>query len=126
MLDDFSTALGITAAVNALGLKGSKKKKSRKLDEDYFPDMTAIPLEDVPKVASAIRQATSNRRIITKLLERILLSEDPVVQRALMRLHGFSLMSSLLHEYPSDNEIIVAVSRFPARLYRVWTLADPH
>lgn len=104
-------ALGITEAVDALGLKGSKKKKSRKLDEDYFPDLTAIPLPDVPKVSSALRQASSNRRIISKLLERILLTEDVAVQRALLRLHGFSLMSTLLHEYPEDTEINVSVSR---------------
>lgn len=104
------TALGITEAVEALGLKGSKKKKSRKLDEDYFPELTPIALPDVPKVSSALRQAASNRRIISKLLERILLTEDLSVQRALLRLHGFSLMSTLLHEYPDDSEIITSVS----------------
>jgi hypothetical protein len=91
-------------------LKGSKKKKSRKLDEDYFPELTPIQLPDVPKVSSALRQASSNRRIISKLLERILLTEELAVQRALLRLHGFSLMSTLLHEYPDDAEIMIQVS----------------
>lgn len=76
------------------------------------PVLTAIKLEDVPKVSSAIRQATSNRRILTKLLERILLTEEPIVQRQIMRLHGFSLMSGVLHEYPDDKEIITQVG-FP-------------
>lgn len=107
---DTLLALGITEAVEALGLKGSKKKKSRKLDEDYFPELTPIELPDVPKVSSALRQASSNRRIISKLLERILLTEEVAVQRALLRLHGFSLMSTLLHEYPDDEEIMISVS----------------
>lgn len=95
--------------MDALGLKGSKKKKSRKLDEDYFPELTPIPLPDVPKVSSALRQAASNRRIISKLLERILLTEEVNVQRALLRLHGFSLMSTILREHPEDTEISISV-----------------
>lgn len=35
-------ALGITDEVEALGLKGSKKKKGRKLDEDYMVRIRAI------------------------------------------------------------------------------------
>jgi hypothetical protein len=33
---DFFVALGITDEVEKLGLKGNKKKKSRKLDEDFM------------------------------------------------------------------------------------------
>ena len=35
-------ALGITDEVEALGLKGSKKKKGRKLDEDYMVSIRTI------------------------------------------------------------------------------------
>lgn len=31
-----ATALGITEEVEALGLRGTKKKKSKKLDEDFL------------------------------------------------------------------------------------------
>ena len=38
------TALGITDEVEKLGLKGNKKKKSKKLDEDYMvPFHSLIP-----------------------------------------------------------------------------------
>lgn len=110
MDDLFLDALGITDEVEAMQLKGSKKKKGRKLDEDFNPTMTQIAIDDVPKVSSAIRQATGNKRIISKLLARILLTEDTVVQRQIMRLHGFSMMSTVLHESGDDNEIVIAVS----------------
>jgi hypothetical protein len=36
LLRAFVTALGIADEVDRLGLKGSKKKKSKKLDEDWM------------------------------------------------------------------------------------------
>jgi len=63
-------ALGISDEVEKLGLKGSKKKKSRKLDEDYAPILKPLQEKDVPKVIQAIRQ-TSSRKVLLKLLTRI-------------------------------------------------------
>jgi hypothetical protein len=37
------SALGITDEVEMLGLKGSKKKKSKKLDEDYMVRNILLP-----------------------------------------------------------------------------------
>ena len=53
-----------------LGLKGSKRKKSKKLDEDYAPILKPLQDKDVPKVIQAIRQ-TSSRKVLFKLLTRI-------------------------------------------------------
>ncbi|KAG0146074.1 hypothetical protein CROQUDRAFT_44884 [Cronartium quercuum f. sp. fusiforme G11] len=99
-------ALGISADVEALALKGSKTKRGKKMDVDYMPIMRAIPLKDVPKVASAIRQSISNKRILSKLLRRISITDEPAVQKQLMRLHGFSMMSMVLNEYLEDQEIV--------------------
>ena len=63
-------ALGITDEVEKLGLKGSKRKKSKKLDEDYAPILKPLQDKDVPKVIQAIRQ-TSSRKVLLKLLTRI-------------------------------------------------------
>ena len=81
-------ALGISEEVEQLGLKGSKKKKSKKLDEDYlvrsdhfigyaffltlFNQPTLKPLveKDVPKVVQAMRQ-TQSRKVLLKLLTRV-------------------------------------------------------
>jgi Holliday junction resolvasome RuvABC ATP-dependent DNA helicase subunit len=57
-----------------------------------------------------MRQASSTPRILTKLLERIRLTEDVAVQRQLMRMHGFSMMSMLLNEYKGDDGVVKVVS----------------
>jgi hypothetical protein len=38
------------------------------------------------------------------------MTEDAKVQMQIMRLHGFSAMSGIMYEYPSDNEILLSVS----------------
>ncbi len=84
-------ALGITDEVEMYGLKGSKKKKGKKLDEDFIvryptglyvmtvgltswrslqPDLKPIILKEVPKVISAMRQ-TQSKKVLVKLLMRI-------------------------------------------------------
>jgi histone-lysine N-methyltransferase SETD2 len=119
MDDLYLDALGITDDVENFGMKGSKKRKGRKLDIDFIvrsaslssvtswsdpaqPVLRPIELSEAPRVASAIRQATSIQRILTKLLQRVQLTTDAVVQRQLMRLHGISLMASVLAEYETD------------------------
>lgn len=82
-----SLALGIYDEVERLGLKGSKKKKGKKLDEDFVvcrapvstdycvsrvfqPDLKPLILKDVPKVVQAMRQ-TQSRKVLFKILTRI-------------------------------------------------------
>ncbi|GAA5888479.1 hypothetical protein JCM6882_008636 [Rhodosporidiobolus microsporus] len=107
MDDLYIDALGISEEVEALGLKGSKKKKGRKLDEDFVPTLHPIQLEEVPRVSAAMRQAIQTRRILEKLLQRVNMTTDEEVQRNLLRLHGLNLMNNVLREYPKDNEIII-------------------
>ncbi|GAA6060898.1 hypothetical protein JCM10212_000181 [Sporobolomyces blumeae] len=107
MDDLYIDALGIAEEVEALGLKGSKRKKGKKLDEDFTPTLHPIQFDEVPKVSSAIRQALQTRRILEKLLQRVQMTEDEEVQRQLLRLHGLSLMSNILKEYPKDSEVII-------------------
>lgn len=83
-------ALGIADEVDRLGLKGSKKKRSKKLDEDWMvliadnscsyasaeariflqPILKPLALKEVPKVIQAMRQ-TQSRKVLVKLLTRI-------------------------------------------------------
>ncbi|GAA6037687.1 hypothetical protein JCM8097_002285 [Rhodosporidiobolus ruineniae] len=107
MDDLYIDALGITEEVEALGLKGSKKKKGKKLDEDFVPTLYPIQLDEVPKVMAAMRQALQTRRILEKLLTRVQLTDDDEVQRNLLRLHGLNLMHNILREYPKDVEVVV-------------------
>lgn len=79
-------ALGITDEVEKLGLKGNKRKKGRKLDEDYMVCLVNVPFflllivfqpelkplleKDIPKLVQAIRQ-TQSKKVLFKLLTRI-------------------------------------------------------
>lgn len=65
-------ALGIANQVEALGLRGTKKKNGKKLDIDFDPIMEPIKDEEVAKVAAAIKQAVSIKRILVRLLQRVI------------------------------------------------------
>lgn len=71
----YISALGITDEVEKFGLKGNKKRKSKKLDEDYAPVLKPLQDKDVPKVIQAIRQ-TSSRKVLLKLLTRIKVNDQ--------------------------------------------------
>lgn len=99
MDDLYIDALGIADDVEALGLKGTKKKKGRKLDEDFVvgsfdcmvhlastdrvsfllqPILKPMGEPEVPKVVAAIRQCTNNRGMLCKLLDRVKVSDIPI------------------------------------------------
>ncbi|KAI9508050.1 hypothetical protein F5148DRAFT_1303778, partial [Russula earlei] len=106
MDDLYLDALGIAEEVDRLGLKGSKKKKSKKLDEDWMPILKPLALKEVPKVIQAMRQ-TQSRKVLVKLLTRIRMSEDQSALRQMMRLRGFSLMTNIMDDYEKDLEILM-------------------
>ncbi|KAL4077501.1 hypothetical protein J3A83DRAFT_4356538 [Scleroderma citrinum] len=107
MDDLYLDALGITDEVEKLGLKGSKKKKSKKLDEDYLPEVKPLAEKDVPKVVQAMRQ-TQSKKVLLKLLTRIRLTDNEAAMRQIMRLRGFSLMNNILSDYAKDIDISIA------------------
>jgi len=104
MDDLYLDALGITDEVEALGLKGSKKRKGKKLDEDFIPDLKPLQIKDVPKVVQAMRQ-TQSRKVLLKLLTRVKITEDLPALRQLMRLRAFSAMTNILNDYAQDVEV---------------------
>ncbi|KAI0339087.1 SET domain-containing protein [Trametopsis cervina] len=104
MDDLYLDALGITDEVEALGLKGNKKKKGKKLDEDFVPELKPLQIKDVPKLVQAMRQ-TQSRKVLLKLLTRIKLTEDLPALRQIMRLRAFSAMKNILEDYIKDAEI---------------------
>ncbi|KIJ61209.1 hypothetical protein HYDPIDRAFT_177115 [Hydnomerulius pinastri MD-312] len=99
-------ALGITDEVMTHGLKGSKKKKGKKLDEDYMPDLKPLVEKDVPKVVQAIRQ-TQSKKILSKLLTRMKITENEAALRQILRLRGFSLMTNILEDHTKDVEVTI-------------------
>ncbi|TFY70770.1 hypothetical protein EVG20_g2227 [Dentipellis fragilis] len=116
MDDLYLDALGISDEVDRLGLKGNKKKRGKKLDEDYVPILKPLVEKDIPKVIQAMRQ-TQSRKVLFKLLTRIKISEDESALRQLMRLRGFSLMTNVMDDYGDDNEIrllaVECMARWP-------------
>ncbi|KAG1732683.1 uncharacterized protein EDB91DRAFT_1302092 [Suillus paluster] len=116
MDDLYLDALGITDEVEKLGLKGSKKKKGRKLDEDYMPELKPLLEKDIPKLVQAIRQ-TQSKKVLFKLLTRIKITEDQAALRQIMRLRGFSLMHNILEDHLKDVDITIgaleAMVRWP-------------
>ncbi|ORX40448.1 hypothetical protein BD324DRAFT_658455 [Kockovaella imperatae] len=108
-IDDlFLDALGISDEVEELGLKGSKKKKSRQLDEDWTPTLKPIASEqEVQKVAAAIRQSAENPKMMARLLERVNMTEEPLIHRQLMRMHGFGLMNMALTQLAEEREVVL-------------------
>ncbi|KAG6866333.1 hypothetical protein C0991_005800 [Blastosporella zonata] len=106
MDDLYLDALGITDEADLIELKGTKKKKGKKIDDpDFMPTMKAIVEKDIPKVVQAIRQ-TQSRKVLLKLLTRIKLTEDQAALRSIMRLRGYSLMTNVLDDHRSDVELI--------------------
>ncbi|KAL9931781.1 hypothetical protein V8E36_009331 [Tilletia maclaganii] len=115
--DIFIEALGIEDEVNALDAKGRKGKKAKHLDEDYTPVMRPIKPDEAGTVVSAIKQATSNRRVLEKLLSRVIMTEDVNVHKTMVRLHGFVLLSGVMDEWRDEAEVVLQVlqclARFP-------------
>ncbi|PWN26184.1 hypothetical protein BDZ90DRAFT_267210 [Jaminaea rosea] len=109
-------ALGIVDEVEHLQARGSRKQKSRTLDEDFNPTLRPMEEDEVSTVATAIRQAaSSNRSVLSKLLARIDMTDDVAVQKRFVRLHGFVLMSGVLTEWRDDREIVLLCIRILAK-----------
>ncbi|KAH8831290.1 histone-lysine N-methyltransferase [Flagelloscypha sp. PMI_526] len=90
-------------------LKGSKKKKGKKIDDpDFMPDVKALEINDVPKVLTAIRTSGS-KKIISKLLTRIKLCVDEPTLFSVLRLRGFSVMYNLLAQNKDDMGLLSLV-----------------
>jgi len=64
--------------------------------------------KEVPKVVQAIRQ-TPSRKVLSKLLARIKMTDDQAALRQIMRLRGYSLMTNVLEDYSSDLEMLTLV-----------------
>ncbi|KAF9264474.1 hypothetical protein L218DRAFT_862694 [Marasmius fiardii PR-910] len=106
MDDLYLDALGITDEDELMEMKGTKKKKGKKIDDpDFMPQMKTIVEKEVPKVVQALRQVQS-KKVLYKLLTRIKITEDEPALRQIMRLRGFSIMKNILDDHAEDTDII--------------------
>ena len=107
MDDLYIDALGIADEVARIRATLPRGKRSKVLDEDYNPTLRPMDVSEAARVATAMRQAYSNRNILHKLLTRVTLTDEVEVHKNLVKLHGFVVMSDILHEWARDPEIIV-------------------
>ncbi|KAF4588782.1 histone methyltransferase set2 [Pleurotus pulmonarius] len=106
MDDLYLDALGITDEADLMELKGTKKKKGKKIDDpDFMPTLHPLVKKDVPKVMQAIRQ-TQSRKVLLKLLTRVKITDDPRPLNQIMRLRGFTVMKNIMDDYAKDTEMI--------------------
>ncbi|KAF6750904.1 histone-lysine N-methyltransferase [Ephemerocybe angulata] len=109
MDDLYLDALGITDEDDVAALKGTKKKKGKKIDDlDFMPRAKTIVESEVPKVVQAIRQTTS-KKVLLNILTRVKITEDQAALRQIMRLRGYSVMKNLLDDYSDDLELVQMV-----------------
>ncbi|KAF7326676.1 Histone methyltransferase [Mycena venus] len=103
--DLYLDALGITDENERMALKGTKKKKGKKLDDaDFLPELRPITVKELPKIMQALRQ-TQAREVVVKLLTRFRLTNDESTMREMLRLRCMSLMKNVLDDNASDLEI---------------------
>ncbi|EPQ30936.1 uncharacterized protein PFL1_01834 [Pseudozyma flocculosa PF-1] len=115
--DLFIQALGIEDQVEQMEARGTKKRKSKELDKDFVPILRPVKEDEVFKVMTGIRQANANQQILQKLLTRVEMTEDPSVQKRLVKLHGFDAMYGVLVDWHDDRNIIMlalsSLARWP-------------
>ncbi|WFD43635.1 [histone H3]-lysine(4) N-trimethyltransferase [Malassezia psittaci] len=106
MSDLYIDALGIGEEVAQLRATLPRGKRSKILDEDFRPTLHAMKEEESARVITAVRQATSSRHILEKLLQRIVMTDDISVHKACVKLHGFVILAGVLDEWADDMEIV--------------------
>ncbi|KAJ6463484.1 histone methyltransferase [Mycena sanguinolenta] len=118
--DLYLDALGITDENERMALKGTKKKKGKKLDDaDFLPELRPITVKELPKIMQALRQ-TQSREVMVKLLTRFrLTTKEESTMREMLRLRCMSLMKNILDDNASDLEIFGLV----LESIRPWPLA---
>uniref|UniRef100_V5E6W1 [histone H3]-lysine(36) N-trimethyltransferase n=2 Tax=Kalmanozyma brasiliensis (strain GHG001) TaxID=1365824 RepID=V5E6W1_KALBG len=115
MDDLFLDALGISDEVEQTEAKGSRRKRGKRLDLDFIPQMRPIKEHEATRVMTAARQAGPKREILEKLLRRMEMTTDVNVQKSLVKLHGFILMQFLLEQWWNDRDIVLLIINVLAR-----------
>ncbi|WFD27620.1 [histone H3]-lysine(4) N-trimethyltransferase [Malassezia nana] len=107
MDDRFIAALGIAEQVAELRASLPRGKRHKILDEDFHPTLHAITAtDDCARVMTAVRDATTNRKMVHMLLTRIQLTDAVPVLKTLVKLHGFVVMTGVLEEWADDAELV--------------------
>lgn len=115
MSDLYIDALGIADEVRQLRATLPRGKRSKVLDEDFHPTLHPMHEDESARVITAVRQATSSRHILEKLLQRIAMTDDVGVHKACVKLHGFVILAGVLDEWADDVEVVTLALRCLAK-----------
>lgn len=109
MDERFVAALGIADQVAALRASLPRGRRSKILDEDFHPVLHAVAEDDCARVMTAVRDATSNRKMLTMLLTRVQMTTDVSVNKTLVKMHGFVVLAGVMAEWADDDEVVAQV-----------------
>lgn len=90
--------------------KKRRKRKDEEADEDYVDSLQpqAVSEEGVTTIMQVLLQ-NKEQWIVSKLVTRISLADDPVIQRRVMKLHGYKILGAVLNDWKHDNVIVSMV-----------------
>lgn len=123
--DGLSEALGMTRQQERAWLKQNKQSKQSLLptsestiNESFVRSLVVVPLteSDVTRAMSALMKS-EEPAIIEKLVERVYLTEEPLVSSSIVKLHGYKTLSRVLKETKNEDIILKILS-----ILRRWPL----
>ncbi|KAK9456366.1 hypothetical protein V1511DRAFT_277238 [Dipodascopsis uninucleata] len=116
--------------VDALGISDdedwatatSKRKRRIKADDDeeYVSTLPtrAVSEDGVSKIMSGLLQC-KEKWLVSKLLKRIQMSDDPGVQRRVMQMHGYQILGSVMREWKAEDDIVILVLEILSKWPRI-------
>lgn len=115
--DGLSEALGVTHLQERAWLKQNKQSKSTPtpvsesaVNEDFLRSITVGSLteHDVTRAMSALMKS-EEPVVIEKLVERVYLTTEALINASIVRLHGYKTLSRVLKENNSNEDIVLKV-----------------
>lgn len=115
--DGLSEALGVTQLQERAWLKQHKQSMSTPtpatesaVNEDFLRSITVEPLteHDVTRAMSALMKS-EEPVVVEKLVERVYLTTEALVNSSIVRLHGYKTLSRVLKENNSNEDIVLKI-----------------
>lgn len=115
--DGLSEALGVTQQQERAWLKQNKQSKSSPtpdsesgVNESFVRSIavSALTESDVTRAMSALMKS-EEPVIVEKLVERLYLTKEPLVNSSVVKLHGYKTLSRVLRENDKNEEIVLKV-----------------
>ncbi|KAH0610068.1 uncharacterized protein H6S33_012614 [Morchella sextelata] len=108
--------------VTATAKKGRRPKKTGEDDDDYTesgtPGTRPMSEADVTKVMSSLLHC-KEKWIITKLLDRIIASEDDAVFARIVKMHGYQILGRIIQDTKDDMNVVLTALRILFRFPRI-------